>query len=182
MSETDATASDLPTGLNRLPELGPDVIGTHLRPSVIRWRWIVAGLVVVISVVLLVALVPKLTNSVLDVVTLLGLVLVLAVICTDALIRAFHGAAPAISIDQEYLAVLLPFSRARVRLDAITKLTALRNDVLVEAPGAIERRGRLTKARWMPIDRATSFAVDRKELLSYLERRVEAARATMGTP
>lgn len=165
-----------------VPELGPDAVGTRLRPTVVRWRWIVAAVLVAIAVAVLIVIVPKLSSDPGDVAMLVALVVLLAGITAYRLVLAWHGNAIAVSFDADHLIISLPFNHARVPLAAITKVTALRSDILVEAKGAIERHGRPTGARWLPIESARWLEVDRKELVAYLRQRVEQAGGRPATP
>jgi len=133
------------------------------------------GLLVLIAVTILASTVPLLTGSVTDLVVLLAVVAVLAAIATTQVIVALHGSAPVLTLDEERLVLHLPFNRAEVRLDSITKVTQLRRDLLIEAAGGIERHGRLTRARWVPIDGASSLTVDRAALSEFIRRRAGLA-------
>jgi len=135
----------------------------------------VVGLLVLIAITILASTVPLLTGSVADVIVLLVMVALLAAIASTQAIVALHGSAPVLTLDEERLVLHLPFNRAQVRLDSITKVTQLRRDLLIEAAGGIERHGRITRARWLPIDGASSLTVDRAALAEYIRRRAGLA-------
>lgn len=167
--------SVVPAGLVAVPELGPNVVGTRLRRLVVRWRWGVAVVLVILSLAVLIALAPKFTNNPGDVAMLLALVVLLAGVTTYRAVLAWHGTAISVSLDGDHLIVAMPFNHARVPLAAITKITVLRSDLLVEAKGSIERNGRLTGARWLPVEGVKSLEVDRDEFVAYLRRRIVEA-------
>jgi hypothetical protein len=165
----------IPSGLVAVPELGPDAVGARLRPTVVRWRWTVAVILVIIAIAVLIAIVPRFTASPGDVAMLLALAVLLAGITSYRLALAWHGTAISVSLDSEHLIVSMPFNHARVPLAAITKITPLRSDLLVEAKGAIERGGRLTGARWLPVESIKALEVDRDAFVDYLRQRVTEA-------
>jgi hypothetical protein len=146
-------------------------LAAYYRLGAQRWHWVVVAFVVLIAVTILASTVPLLIGAVADLVVLLALVAVLAAIATTQAIIALHGSAPVFTLDEEQLNLHLPFNRARVRLDSITKVTQLRRDLLIEAAGGIERHGRITRARWVPIDGASSLTVDRAALAEFIRRR-----------
>ncbi len=168
-------APAIPAGLIAVPELGPDAVGARLRPWVVRWRWAVAIILVAIAVAALTAIVPRFTNSPGDVAMLLSLVVLIAGLTSYRVALAWHGRAIAVSLDADHLIVTMPLNHARVALASITKITAFRSDLLVEAKGAIERRGRLTGARWLPVESIKYLEVDRDEFVAYLRGRVAEA-------
>jgi hypothetical protein len=170
-----AAEEELPQGLVPAPELGPDVVAARLRTVVVRWRWIVAVVLAVVLIVVLITIVPRLSGDPADIAILVAMVVLFAGITAYRLVLAWHGRAIAVSFDAHHLNVSLPFNHARVPLAAITKITPLRSDVLVEAKGAIERNGRPTGARWLPIESTKSLDVPRDEFVAYLRRRVDAA-------
>ncbi|MCE1174881.1 MAG: hypothetical protein LWW77_09785 [Propionibacteriales bacterium] len=176
-SEPQASGEPLviPAGLVAVPELGPEVVGARLRPVVVRWRWVVAGILVILAIAVLIAIVPRFTSSPGDVAMLLALVVLLAGVTSYRLVLAWHGPAISVSLDADHLIVSMPFNHARVPLAAITKITLLRSDVLVEAKGAIERNGRLTGARWLPLEGIKSLEVDRDAFVAYLRHRIAEA-------
>lgn len=172
MTQQNPLRPDPPAGLVELPGSG---LAAYYRPGAQRWRWVMVGLLVLIAVTILVSTVPLLTGSVTDLVVLLAVVAVLAVIATTQVIIALHGSAPVLTLDEERMVLHLPFNRAEVRLDSITKVIQLRRDLLVEAAGGIERHGRITRARWVPIDGASSLTVDRAALSEFIRRRAGLA-------
>lgn len=181
MAETDASAlPEVPAGLEPLPELGEGVIGTRYRTATIRWRWVLAAVVAVLSVIVLFIVVRLTSNNVLDLIAIVVVVLIAAGITAFELMLALHGRAPVLAIDDERLRLLTPFNRVEIRLETIMKVTPLRRDLLIEAPGGIARRGRSTRARWAAIDGAKGLEVDRTALASYLRRRAEQAAGYCG--
>jgi len=172
VTQQDPLRPDPPAGLVELPGSG---LAAYYRQGAQRWRWVMVGLLVLIAVTILASTVPLLTGSVTDLVVLLAVVAVLAAIATTQVIVALHGSAPVLTLDEERLVLHLPFNRAEVRLDSITKVTQLRRDLLIEAAGGIERHGRLTRARWVPIDGASSLTVDRAALSEFIRRRAGLA-------
>jgi hypothetical protein len=165
----------IPAGLIAIPELGPDAVGARLRSAVVRWRWAVAVILAIIAIATLIVLVPRFTAGPGDVAMLLALIVLLAGVTSYRLALAWHGTAVSVSLDREHLIVSMPFNHARVPLAAITKITPLRSDLLVEAKGAIERGGRLTGARWLPVEGIKSLEVDSAAFVAYLRRRVAEA-------
>lgn len=165
----------LPPGLEPMPELGPDVVGARVRAGVTARRWAYAAAFAVVSVVV-VAGVPTVVGWA----ELLVLMLVLSVMFVAATVYwvlvARHGTAPALTVDGENVRALIPFSRVTVRVAAIKGVTQLRQDLLLDAPGGVERRGHLTRARWAPLYGVKALGVDRAALADYLRARAESAR------
>lgn len=170
-----STPPEIPDGMEPLPDFGAEAVGARYRTSSIRWRWAVAAVVAALSVVVVVTLVRVMGSSLIDLITMIAVVLILAVITAYQVLLALHGRAPVLVIDADRLRLRVPFNHVDVRLEAIVKVTPLRRDLLIEAPGGIERRGRGTRARWVAIDGAKGLEVDRKALASYLRRRAEQA-------
>ncbi len=175
VAEPFASTPEVPDGMERLSDFGADAIGVRYRTSAIRWRWAVAAIVAVLSVLVVVTLVRVMGNSVIDLVTVIAVVLVMAVITAYQVVLALHGRAPVLVVDADRLRLRVPFNHVDVRLEYIVKVTPLRRDLLIEAPGGVERHGRGTRARWVAIDGAKGLEVDRSALAAYLRRRAEQA-------
>lgn len=161
----------LPEGLRLLPQLGKNAVGAKTRSLVIKTRWGVAGLFLVAALLVATFGYSVVGNSSGGLGFLVVLTLLLAAVSGYHALLARQGASPVLSVDDEFLELYAPFNRVRVRLAAITKVTQLRRDLLVEAPGGIERNGKPTRARWAPIVHARSFEVDRTDLAAYLRSR-----------
>lgn len=170
------TDTDLPVGLVALPERGPDVVGSRLRASALTARWLISVVAAVLAGVVLGAGLQSFAGSWSAVAFIALMVLGLATIAGYHIRLARTGRQPVLLIDATAVYVQEPFNRVEIELAAITQVRVFSRDLLIEARGGIKRRGRLTKARWAPINHAKSLEVDHKVLADYLFARAEAAR------
>jgi hypothetical protein len=177
VTEPNIEGASLPTGLEPLPELGPDVVGARVRSVVINIRWTIAVATALAAGFALAAGLPAFAGgwSAWGFVCLL--VLGLAVVSAYHVRLARIGRKPVLVIDDTAVRINEPFNQVAVRLGAITRATALSRDVMIEARNGVERRGRRTRARWAAINHAKSFEVEPKVLAEYLLSRAEAARS-----
>jgi hypothetical protein len=175
MSESN-TEAPLPGGLVALPELGPDVVGTRLRPGAVTGRWVIAVTAAVCAGLVAGSGLPAFAGSWSGLGFIVLMVLGLGTIAGYHVRLARVGRTPVLLIDADTVHVGEPFNKVEIDLGAITRVRVLSRDLLVEAPGGITRRARLTNARWAPINHAKSFEVTPKGLADYLTSRAEAAR------
>lgn len=166
----------LPAGLVPLPELGEGVVGTRVAQSA---RWLLWAKVALWAVLTAVALRFTVDSITVPVGLLLGLVLAAACgfMAASSLALVRHGDRPALTVDAESVHCHLPLNRVSVRLQAITRVERVRRDLLIEARGGIQRRGRPSRARWVGISSTHIFEVAHKDLVNYLSGRAIASRA-----
>jgi hypothetical protein len=169
-------APELPTGIVPLPELGDGVVGARASVPARRLLWVkgsVWGVVTVGSIGLTVQSIGA------PVGLLLGAALVISCgfMALDNLLLAARGDRPLLTVDAQAVHCLMPLSRVTVRLPSITRVDRLRRDLLIEARGGIERRGRPTRARWVGIGNLNALEVSRADLIEYLQDRAVASRS-----
>jgi len=170
-------SDDLPTGLERLADHGPDAIGTRFTDGALTFYRILSIVLAVIAIAVLVVFTPAFSVTIWAAVIAL---LVVGLLGVSALnyhrLAGFGRSRPALVITDAMLEVFVPFNRMSIDLTAIRDVTVLSRDLIVLAPDGIRNGERPGRARRAVINNVRSFEVERADLANAILERARAAR------